>query len=102
MNKLNNSFALGLALGLGLSLILLVVLDGIFFLIKKLNGHALLEADVVFAICILGSLLLTRKFFKTSDKQELGKGFLFSAFIWGAAYVFLFHISPIRTIFFGC
>lgn len=101
MDKLKNSFALGILLGLAISVILLVCMDAIFYLIQKINGQKLLQTDAIFVICILGSLILSRKLLKTEGKQEVGKGFLFSAFIWGAAYVFLFHISPIKSLFFA-
>ncbi len=100
MNKLKNSFALGILIGLTLSMLLLVILDAVVYFIHQSTGKRNIEVDVCFALCLLTSLLLARKFFRMEEKQELGKGFLFAAFIWGAAYVYLFHISPIKSLFF--
>jgi len=100
MNKIKNSFALGILLGLVCCGIVLVILDAAVYFTHKFYGGRGLEPDVSFAICIIASLLLARKFFKTESKQELGKGFLFSAFIWGGLYVFLFHVYHTKTLFF--
>ena len=100
MNRLKNSFALGIILGLAVSFILLIILDAIVYLIYQSNGKRIIEVDVVFALSIIVNLFLARHFFKKGEKQELGKGFLFSVFIWGAAYVYLFYISPVKSLFF--
>ncbi len=100
MEKLKNSFAFGILIGLILSLFLLGIVDTIVYLVYSSNGEIILTSDVRFAICIISSFLLARKFFRKEGREELGKGFLFSGFIWGAAYVYLFHISPIQSIFF--
>ena len=101
MNKLKNSFVLGILIGLGVSLVLLVILDAIVYFIGQSSGKRMIEPDVCFAISVLTNLFLARKFFRQDEKHELGKGFLFAAFIWGAAYVYLFHINPIKSLFFG-
>jgi len=100
MNKIKNSFALGILLGLVSCLLLLIVLDAAIYFIHKYNGTRGLQSDVVFAICTMACLLLARKFFRMDGKQELGKGFLFGAFIWGGIYVFLFLIRNTKTLFF--
>jgi hypothetical protein len=100
MDKLKNSLLLGLVLGLGSSFILLLLLDLSLFLLRPVLQQKILDADVAFAISILLSLLLARMFFRKEDKHELGKGFIFSSFIWGAMYVFLFHIKHYTYIFF--
>jgi hypothetical protein len=100
MNKLKNSFALGIALGLAVSTLFLLLLDLAIYIGHQSNGERFMQLDVAFAACTMTSLLLARKFFRTDEKQELGKGFLFAAFMWGAAYVYLFHISHIHTLFF--
>lgn len=100
MDKLKNSFALGIILGLAISIILLIILDATVYLIYKTNGERIIEVDVVFALSIIANLLLARYFFKKGEKPELGKGFLFSSFIWGAAYVYLFYVSPVKSLFF--
>src|SRR5215204_3834984 len=100
MNRLKNSFALGILIGLSISFVLLLVLDAAVYFIYQSTGKKNIEPDVCFAICVMTSLLLARKFFRQEEKQELGKGFLFAAFIWGAAYVYLFHINPIKSLFF--
>jgi len=100
MNKIKNSFPLGILLGVVVSFILLVILDLIIFIIFQNTGKKNIEPDVCFALCTMSSLLLARKFFRMDEKQELGKGFLFAAFIWGAVYVYLFHVKHLTTIFF--
>lgn len=100
MNKLKNSFSLGILIGLAISFTLLVILDAVVYLMHQSTGKKNIETDVCFALCVMTSLLLARKFFRMDEKQELGKGFLFAAFIWGAAYVYLFHINPIKSLFF--
>jgi hypothetical protein len=100
MNKIKNSFALGILIGLTFSMILLVILDAVVYFIYQSSGKRNIEVDVCFALCTMVNLFFARKFFRQEEKQELGKGFLFAAFIWGAAYVYLFHISPIKTLFF--
>ena len=100
MDKLRNSFAFGIVLGLALSLVLLIILDAVVYFVHVNNGQRILEVDVTFAICIMVSMLLARKFFRKDGQQELGKGFLFASFIWGAAYVYLFHVRHIRILFF--
>lgn len=100
MDKLKNSFWLGIILGLVISIILLSILDVIIYLIYQINGKRIIEVDVAFALSIIVNLFLARKYFKKDEKQELGKGFLFSSFIGGAAFVYLFYISPVKSIFF--
>ena len=100
-NKLKNSFALGILIGLSISLFLLLILDAVVYVVQQSTGKRNIEVDVCFALCVMTSLLLARKFFRKEEKQELGKGFLFAAFIWGAAYIYLFHINPIKTLFFA-
>ena len=100
MNKIKNSFLLGILLGLAISSVLLVIVHAVTYFIHLYSGTKILEIDVIFAICILGCLASARVFYRKEAQQELGKGFLFSSFIWGAAYVFLFHISPIKSLFF--
>lgn len=100
MAKIKNSFALGILLGLICCGILLVILDAAIYFVHKYNGVRGLESDVIFAICIIASLFLARKFIRTESKQELGKGFLFASFIWGGLYVLLFFILRTKTLFF--
>lgn len=100
MNKLKNSLLLGLVLGLVASFLLLFLLDFSLFMLRPALQKKMIEADVLFAISIIISLVLARTFIKKEDKHELGKGFLFSAFIWGALYVFLFHIQHYTNLFF--
>jgi sulfite exporter TauE/SafE len=100
MDKIKNSFALGILFGLISCILLLVILDVAIYFIHRFNGIRGLESDVIFAISTLAALLLARKFSRMDGKQELGKGFLFSAFIWGAIYVFLFLIKDTKTLFF--
>jgi hypothetical protein len=101
MNKIKNSFALGLLIGLATSFVLLVIVDAAIYFILQSSGRKILDMDARFAICIVVSLLLGRKFFKNPQQQELGKGFLFSAFLWGAGYVYLFHIRHTPALFFA-
>ena len=101
MIKLKNSLLLGLILGLVASFLLLFLLDLSLFLLRPAFHQKMIEADVLFAISIIISLVLARTFIKKEDKHELGKGFLFSAFIWGAFYVLLFHIKHYTTLFFN-
>lgn len=100
MQRIKNTFFIGILLGLAICIILLVVLDAVFYFIKIYNGEKLLDIDVIFAICIIVNLLVMKKLFRTEDKHELAKGILISNLIWGAAYVYLFYISPVKSLFF--
>lgn len=100
MDKIKNSFVVGVLLGLTCCGLLMVVMDAVIYFVHKYNGVRGLDSDVVFAICTIVSLVLARKFFRTESKQELGKGFLFASFIWGGLYVFLFLILKTKSLLF--
>jgi hypothetical protein len=100
MDKLKDSLLLGLILGIISSLIMLIILDLSIYILRPLMAHKILDIDVVFAISTLASLVISRIFIKKSEKHELAKGFLFAAFVWGAIYVFLFHIKHFTHLFF--
>lgn len=80
---MKNSWWIGIALGLIISAATMLLLDAGLYLYKQQTGQKLLQADVVFALSLIVNLLLTRMFIKKEGKEELGKGFLFSLFIWG-------------------
>src|SRR5687767_11365584 len=100
MNRLGNSFWLGLLVGLMASTVLLVLLDGIFYLMQQNIGSQVLQADAIFLICLVPSLLMARKFFKNQEKLELAKGFIFATCLWGASYAYIFHFNHAKSIFF--
>lgn len=101
MNNFKTSLSFGVALGVALSLLLSFLTDLIIFIVYRVNGKRLLDADAVFILGVAAPVILARIWNRKDGKHEVNKGLLLAAFIWGLIFVYLFQISSVKSIFFS-
>lgn len=82
-----------------MSLLTSFITDVIVYIIYLQNNRRMLDADAVFIIGVAAPLLLARIWSRKEGKHEFNKGLLIAAFLWGAAFVYLFQISTVKSIF---